>query len=55
MPPPDGFASPVPAQSVPSGPMASAPMVWVKSEGHTEVNVMPSSVLFQTPPPAAAT
>ena len=55
MPPPAGFASPVPAHSVPSEPMASAPIVWVLLPGQTEVNVMPSSVLFQMPPPAAAT
>src|SRR6185312_8452488 len=53
-PPPDGFASPVPAQSVPSGPRAMAPMTWVCSSGQTFVKVEPASVVFQTPPPETA-
>jgi hypothetical protein len=40
---------------VPSDPIASAPIVWVSPSGHTDRNVAPASVLFQTPPPEAAT
>src|SRR5579859_3625470 len=49
-PPPDGFASPVPAHSVPSGPRASAPIACVFVLGHAGVQVMPRSVLFMIPP-----
>ncbi len=49
-PPPDGFASPVPAHSVPSGPRASAPIAWVSESGHAGVQVTPPSVLFMIPP-----
>src|SRR5262249_55820507 len=52
--PPDGFASPVPAHNVPSGPIASAPIVWVTSLGQLGCQVLPASVLFQTPPPDTA-
>src|SRR5437773_10369703 len=55
MPPPEAFASPVPAQSVPSDPRARAPIAWGKSLGQAGVYVIPASVLFQTPPPADAT
>src|SRR5689334_436727 len=53
-PPPDGLASPVPAHSVPSLPIASAPSVWVRFDGHAGWNVAPASVLRHTPPPDAA-
>src|SRR6266571_1365626 len=33
----------------------TAPIVWVNSVGQTAWNVAPASVLFQTPPPDAAT
>src|SRR5215475_13888008 len=53
-PPPDGFASPVPAHNVPSGPVASAPMAWLASLGQAGRHVIPASVLFHTPPPDTA-
>src|SRR6478752_5923454 len=53
-PPPDGFASPVPAHSVPLRPIAIEPIVWVTPVGHAGRNVLPASVLFHTPPPDAA-
>ena len=49
MPPPAGFASPVPAHRVPSGPMASAPIVWVlagrpdRGERHALVGALPDA------------
>src|SRR5579872_7456830 len=49
-PPPDGFASPVPAHSVPSEPRASAPMACVFSLGQEGDQVVPPSVLFMIPP-----
>src|SRR5437899_12570394 len=52
--PPPGLVSPVPAQTVPSDPTATAPIAWVLVTGHAEVNVLPASVVFQTPPPAVA-
>src|SRR5215467_8735379 len=53
-PPPDGFASPVPAHKVPSGPMASAPIACVALFGQAGCQVSPASVLFHTPPPDTA-
>src|SRR5215469_12311214 len=49
-PPPDGFASPVPAHSVPSGLRASAPIACVFETGHAGAQVRPPSVLFMIPP-----
>src|SRR5919108_4909670 len=49
-PPPDGFASPVPAHSVPSGPRASAPIAWVPELGQAGDQLIPPSVLFMIPP-----
>src|SRR5579859_171080 len=49
-PPPDGFASPVPAHSVPSGLRASAPIACVYELGQAGVQVLPPSVLFMIPP-----
>lgn len=54
-PPPDGLASPVPAHSVPSPPIVSAPIVCVAPVGHAVWKVAPASVLRHTPPPDAAT
>src|SRR6266568_5719498 len=52
--PPPGPASPVPAHRVPSEPMARAPMAWGFEMGQSWTNVLPPSVLFHTPPLAAA-
>src|SRR5436190_7241019 len=53
--PPPGPASPVPANRVPSEPMAIAPIGCGLASGQLEVNVVPPSTLFHTPPVAAAT
>src|SRR5947208_244125 len=50
VPPPDGFASPVPAHSVPSSPRANAPSGCVCEVGQAGVQVTPPSALFMTPP-----
>src|SRR6266571_4855125 len=50
LPPPDGFASPVPAHSVPSEARASAPIAWVSSLCQAGVQVTPPSTLFMIPP-----
>src|SRR6266542_4592445 len=52
--PPPGPASPVPANRVPSGPMAMAPIGCGLPPGQLEANVAPPSTLFHTPPVAAA-
>jgi hypothetical protein len=52
--PPPGFASPVPANRVPVEVMINAPIDWVFDVGQMEVKLAPLSVLFQTPPVAAA-
>src|SRR6266508_6013130 len=52
--PPPGPASPVPANRVPSGPMARAPIGCGLPSGQLEANVTPPSTLFHTPPVAAA-
>src|SRR5581483_493348 len=49
-PPPDGFASPVPAHSVPSALRASAPIACVSLAGQAGAQVTPPSVLFMIPP-----
>jgi hypothetical protein len=53
--PPPGLSSPVPAQIAPSLPMAIAPIDCDASSGHAFCSVAPASVVFHTPPVAAAT
>src|SRR3954454_4228673 len=53
-PPPGGLASPVPAHRSPLRACAIAPIVWVFESGQTPVQLVPPSVVFQTPPPATA-
>ncbi len=53
--PPPGLSSPVPAHSAPSAPIAIAPIDCEASSSHAFWSVWPPSVVFQTPPVAAAT
>jgi hypothetical protein len=53
--PPPGFSSPVPAHTVPSGPIAIAPIACALSSSQAFCSVAPPSVVFHTPPVAAAT
>ena len=53
--PPPGLASPVPANRVPFEVMSNAPIDCGFVAGQIEVNRAPRSVLFHTPPVAAAT
>jgi len=52
--PPPGFGSPVPANTVPSGAVATAPIAWVLCAGQAGAKTCPASVLFHNPPLADA-
>jgi hypothetical protein len=53
--PPPGLSSPFPAQIVPVGPIAIAPIDCEASPGHAAWSVAPPSLAFHTPPVAAVT